>query len=395
MGNAAKKVNAIGGYYPDKVDLKVIRGFAKANKIDIEKDATADQAALALTMHFREGSKEDDLCKCEVCGGESPDSLDRCPFCGLESTSDDAEVVEAPPESTESTALPDDEEDDEEEAKPVAKKTTKAAKADKKAAKAEEAKETALVKKTAAHVQLVATEKDLNSAVHNIETYKSDATRYYWRWCNEILDINQRGLWKLRQGEDGEVRYTNFEAFCYHELGMSGQTAYNMMAVAREYAEEDLEALGKSKAVLLLKAAPEDRKALAEKAKQGASASELRKEVKKSKKARGYEGATERAKRGAKGAKGKIKRDEERGAAQHDKITIAKIEGVKTIKAYARPATLKNLDLDACKRAKGLKDLPFGRLELVNGVVMYISAVIGKDGFISFKIDTRRESVAE
>lgn len=395
MGQAAKKigngskVNALGGFYPDKVEGKVMRAFVKEQKIKlagVDADTTDEQLALSLTMHFRESLAEDDMCKCERCGGEGPDDLEACPFCGLESATDDEEADEADEA--------DDEEADAPEPEPSASNVVdvSTAKAKKAAAAkkdpAHKATSTALAKAEPTTMATKATEKDLDDAVEEVVQLKTNAAESYWELGKKVREINKRGLWKLRKTEDGKVRYSSFEAFCHHELHMTSGNAYQLMAAAGEFTKDDIQAMGHSKAALILKAAPEDRKALAEAAKKGASARTIREGVNKSKKERGYEGATEAAKRGSKGAV----KTSAASAVKQDKITIAKIEGTHVVKLYAKPASMKNLDLDACKRAKGIKDVPFGRMELANGVVMYVSIQVGRDGFLQAKMDTRRES---
>jgi hypothetical protein len=391
MGQAAKKLaakkNMIGDFWVEKIDADVILAFAKEHKIklDADKDSTPEQLAVALTMHFRDTVKDPDaFAKCENCGGEAHEDFEICPFCGLEGVEASDDEEEEP--ATEIEAV--------EVEAPKGKKTKKSKKGDYTmgaAVKINTGSNKALTK--AEKSGLAISEADLDTAVKHVIQLKSDASVSYWELGGAILEINEKGLWKLRLGENGKARYSGFDAFCHHELNMSVTNAFNMMACARDYTREDVAAMGKSKAVLILKAAPEDRKELQEKAKKGASFRDVEKGVKESKKKRSYTGATPAAKRGSKGGHARAEKHEKNREVAQDKITIAKIEGIKTVKLYARPASLKNLDLDACKRAKTIKDQPFGRLELVNGVAMFISIVVGKDGSLAAKIDTRRESL--
>lgn len=431
-GGGTGRRNALGDFVVAKVDSKVMRDFIRGFgiKLEIDDKSNAEQIALALTLHFRDVEKDKDaFCKCEVCFGEAPDSynavlLDACPFCGLESADSDeakADTAEASEDDDPGVEGEDDNEDDDNEiedddddeedadddgddddeeepevtAAPVV--STKSA--------AKPAKETTMTT-TANHTNgkstALATTKgagaksakalskytagDLDKAVAEVIELKTNAAQNVYDLGRKILEINERNLWKLRLDENGKARYSGFDAFVHHELKMSSTHAFNMIAWARQYTADDIAKMGHTKAAIIMKAPPEDRKALAEKAKSGASKRTIEKEVAKAKKKRNYEGATRQAKAGAKGAK---KRSE---SVAQDKITVAKIEGLKTVKLYAKPASLKNLDLDKCKRAKSLTDEPFGRLELVNGVSMYISITKGKDGALIAKVNTQRES---
>lgn len=402
-GKAPGRLNTLGRFYVDKVNEKVMREAVKAflaNEVMLDADSTAEQIAVTLTLHFREKIAAEDMCKCEVCGGEAPAEyggipLPACPFCGEESAPmDDEEVAVNGAEVTSpETVLGADAEDTKTTKKKAAKETAMAT--SKKAAAKTTAKEkpsTGMVK--AMSVGLVSN-KELDARVEEIIALKSAAATSYWELGRRILEIYEKSLWKLRLNEEGKARYSSFDAFSHHELKMSPTNALGMISWAKQYSAEDIAQMGHTKAALIMKAPPQDRAALTEEAKKGASKKTIATKVAAAKKQRGYEGATAQAKAGGKGAKARAEKLASKKDVAQDKITIAKIEGLRTLPLYAKPASLKNLNLKDCKRAKTLEALPFGRLELINGVAMYISIVKGKDGFLSAKVDTRRESTID
>ena len=392
--------NTLGNFYPDLVNLRVMRAFTKKNGIKLEADETdAEQYALALTLHFREEEKDPDkFAQCETCHGESPETCEACPFCGNTAppVEDESTPQSAPVAKSEETST------SEETTMATTKKTKSgdkkksSEKTDKKLA-AGEKPSTALATtgSTAMSVKL------LDEAVDRVIALKVAGAESFWKLGREILTINMDGLWKQRLDEKGKQRYASFEAFCTHELNISGTYAFQIMNVAREFTMEQIATMGRAKSILVWKAAPEDRKEIAEKAAAGATKREIAKEVQKSREKHKINERSERAKSGAKGAKKKAanKAAKEEKAAP-EKITIAKIEGLNTVKLYAKPATLKNLNLDDCKRAEANKAVaeaierikPFGRFELANGVAMYFSLFVDKGGALAVKVNTQRES---
>lgn len=448
---AKGKKNGIYGFLIEALDPDVMKSYITENDLsgslptDIE-DATPQQLAVTLSAHFQEKAKkgkgDDDLVKCEKCEGISTVDCDTCPFCGdaggvedETTASEDAEEEDeesededesedeesedeeededededegragAPRAEAEETADADDSADEEEEpdpkpAKKVAVKKKAAAKktaADKKektnmgAAGAVNGvstskKSTALAKGAAAEV---ISAKDLDKAVADLQKLKGNAAESYWELGKKLLEINEKQLWKLRVDEKGKAKYKGFDAFVFAECGMSVQHAYNAIEVAKNYDDpKEVRELGTTKALLLLKAAPEDRPKLKEKAKAGATTREIKKDAQKSRALKGSGKKSQQAKAGAKGAASTAKKK----AAVADKVSIANIEGSKTIKLFKRPDSLRGLDWAQLARAKKLADVPFGKHELANGVVQYFS-VLEKDGELVLKIETRRQT---
>ena len=405
----AGRVNMIGNFIVDKVDLSVMKAYAEENdiKLEVSDDADAEQYAVALTQHFRNTVGHDELAKCDTCGGEGPESDAVCAFCGVEvEEEEDDPGVEGEDEEDENEI-----EDDEEEApspkvaaKPAKKdevkmsdamtETTKPQKrsaANGKATNGKAKTTTAMVKATTGGVQ---TATQLDRAIEEIQLLKINAAKNYRALGLKLAELHDSNLWKLRE-EGGKVRYASFDAFVKAEIGFMPANASDMMKVAKNYTEAQIEAVGRRKLSYVVKAPPEDRAKILEAAKNPKVTSrQIADEVKKAKKKRGYKGETELSrKRSEAGLKGAAKKH---AATPKDKITVASIEGTKNVKLYAKPATMKNLDLSTLKMAKTLGDVPFGRLELVNDVVMYFSVVKNeKTGGLVLKVTTLREHPIE
>lgn len=444
--------NMVGGFLVDKVDDDVMRRYISEHELEVDTDVTAEQLAVALYSHFKETVEENDLVRCDNCEGVSGATETMCPFCGDTGDVEDEEVSasgeeaeeetaeeteeEAPKqeeavkkkaeeteeeeteeteeteeaeeaEETEEETTTDTEEASEEEEPEVQaaqvvrrrgrppgvknKKAAVAAPVEKKKMSTAQVNGVSSVKKS---VELVKTKSSslsaraLDHAVADVKRLKGSSAESYWELANKILEINTKQLWKLRLDDNGKSRYRSFDAFVHAELNMSPQHAYSAMDIAKGYeTAEEIREIGATKALLLLKVAPEDRKKLTAKAKAGATARELKQDVKKSRAEKGSpKGDSPKAKAGAKGAATKAKVNE----VKSEKITIASIEGSKTIKLYKKPESLRALDFSTLTRAQNIKDQPFGRYEMANGVVQYFS-VINKEGVWCLKIETRRE----
>lgn len=438
--------NSVGEFYVNKIDLDVMKKYVKDNNLEgvhaeIDEETTPEQLAMMLSMHVLTNVEKKSQVKCENCNGVSSKTDESCPYCGDDgeveeetkakgATSDEEEDDEEDSEEESST---DDDDEEEEEEKPKAKK--KAVKEEKEEEDDEDEEETedsddeeeeddeeeddeeekvaakGKGEKVTTQEQTNGTTKkkkvdalaksesnklaakDLDKSVAKVLELKSDAAENYWAMGKELLEINARQLWKLRLTEEGKSVYRGFDAFVVHELKMTPQHAYSAIDVAKNYETSDeVRELGHTKAALILKAAPEDREKLKAKAKKGATAKELKKDVKESRETKGAPKAdSPKAKAGDKGSKAKAKINE----ARSEKISIAAIEGSKTIKLFKKPESMKGIDWTDLERAKKVSEKPFGKYELAGGVTQYFSVIMKEDEGLVLKIETRRETPAE
>lgn len=441
---ASGRKNAMGGFIVDKLDEDVMNAFIKENDLSetlsIDDEMTAEQIGLALALHLKETVPPKKQVKCDNCLGISDADAPRCPFCGDDGT-DDAPLGKKAPSKEEGEAIDaadeeeededeeeeedadieennaqqaaqaleeedDGDEEEEEEEKPTgraaavtAKKTTKATK--KKgsknnmsaaashvngASKKSSSKSTALAKGTTGTIVSV---KELDKARDEVIEIKSRGAQNFWELGKKLAEISKKQLWKLRLNADtGKNKYNGFDAFVIAELNMSPMHAYRAIEIAEAYkTSEEVRVLGTTKASLILQAAPEDRKKLAAKAKAGASKRALEKDVKKSRAKHGSPKKSQQAKAGAKGGAKRATTS----AVKAEKISIASIEGSKTIKLYKKPESFKDVVFSKLPRAAKIGDMPVGRFEMGNGVVQYFAVRNGEEGLV-LKIETRRET---
>lgn len=217
-------------------------------------------------------SKEDfDSCKCTNCDGESPGILDQCPFCGESGTQDPEDV---------NTGIPTTEEEVKVEEEPVAdtpSKPPKRSTAKKKATKKKSTRKKKDEEKPSEAIVVPSqfSEVDLNQSVAKCLAYMSDATLECFRLGEELNHISNNNLYLLRVGENSKSTYTNFKVFVRKEFGMSHQQAYNLMAVAANFDEDQVRKIGTTKLKLALKVPPEMRETILAAASEGETMSSL------------------------------------------------------------------------------------------------------------------------
>lgn len=419
------RTNAIEGFLVHKLDPKVMKECAEDRELDVE-GLSPEQTALVIVGHFRKVTNPGDLMACSQCKGTSDVELDECPLCGFagdvaegseeeldDDEEDDEEVdqdaQDEEPEVVKAQVVDDEDEDDEDASSPDLEDRLEAAvaKGDKADNKTKMRKRSEVVSKkgssktmttsgammngkdAAAMTSRIKGNKksvaDLDKAVADIVKLKAMAGLSYWHLGQKILEIYTDQLWKLRE-EDGKPRYKGWEAFVHAEFKMTPMNANNLMDTAKVYNEAQVRAFGYSKLALTLKAAPEDRQEIVEQIEKGASKRQIEAKVQESRKRTGHkatgEGRTNKAKSKAGTAS--------KGAARKEKISVANIEGRKTIKLFAKPDSMRGVDvMELTKRAKRLADIPFGWFELTNGVTQYFT--VGEvNGELTLTVETRR-----
>lgn len=412
-GKPAGRINMIGGFSVDRLSGAFMRAFIDDNEevkaaVGDVSDMNDEQIAVALTEHFGKTTAKANVVSCDYCLGLSSDQFPVCPYCG---TSDDelesaasSETVPAPI-ATPIAAAPKLDDD-----VPVAQATSPVqdVPSSPKVTKIKKTITTTVKKPSintngdeaqmqTEHVngsngqKLTKVERKstkltvdtLDKAVQDVERLKSAAAGSYWQLGRKILEVYDTQLWKLRQSEEGKARYKGFDAFCHHEFKMSPTHAYKLMDVAKKFSEKDVAQFGTTKLGLLLQAPPEDQPAIEKQVRAGASTKKVKEAVAGARKQKGFKKPS---------GKGRKQETKTTGRAA-EKITVASIEGRKTVKLFAKPANMRNIDFASLKRAKKLGDIPFGRLELANDVVMYIS-VQDHNGELVAVVDTRRETAS-
>lgn len=230
----------------------------------------------------------------------------------------------------------------------------------------------------------------------------------------KLLYADEHKIWKLREKADRHAAYTAFWQWAEREVGIPKARAYEMMKVAKTFTVEQVEHYGKTMLSLVASMPVEMHADLltdvdAGKLKTLGMKAKVQKHRAETGHVRGDDGAKQTrthaatAARVEKMAKAKavnekaetarLKRAEKGKETPplKDKVTVASIDGTKTIKLYARPSSMRNIDWKALKRAKGISDAPFGKLELANEVTMFLSVVETNDGW-KIIANTRRDN---
>jgi hypothetical protein len=114
------------------------------------------------------------------------------------------------------------------------------------------------------------TEADLDAAVERFAQHKGAFGDAYWQAAQELRRIVDSNLWKTR-AKDGSPVYTSWHQFVRCELGMSPESARNLLRVATEGSREEVERIGPTKLGLILQAPEDKREELKELAATGAS----------------------------------------------------------------------------------------------------------------------------
>lgn len=416
----SNRTNSIGGFFVNKVDGAVMRAYLKDAGVPQEEcDPTieSDEAlAVALTLYFRgKYTDENDLCKCEPCGGEGPAELPSCAFCGLVAPVDDdatntealaakveaEEAAKAPKKSSKKKITAPEKEATTETTETMQTQTNGSGK---KSNGASTALATTKGSKeiTAPDAQVVFTTADLDKSVERVVKLKSMAATSFWALGDELRKINEDKLWKLRLNAKGKAQYTSFDQFVENEAKIGHTYAYQLIDIATNFTESDVKQFGTTKLTLMLKVAPEDLPKVREIAATGVGRRALAVEVEKVIQERGHGSRKKNKKHSAAGkasgakVKEKAKAKAEKAASKivktADKITVASIEGRKIVKLYAKPDSLRNIDWSKLKRAKTIDAQPFGRLELTNEVSIFLSVVKNeKTGELEIVANTRRD----
>lgn len=327
------------------------------------KPATIEDAVNALQTFFAKKAPKGGLLECEVCGGGSTSDFDRCPFCG---------------------AIDDDEEED---LPPPAK------------AKANGTKSLAIagvgLHAGKADTKSLRTVKELDRRVVAIKEIQARGTRELYLLGKELHAIYTEELWRQRTSADGKVAYKSFVAFVEAEIDMHPRTAWNLMGIVQEFLPAQLEKHGPAVLRGLLAAPKEDRQHLLEKVERGELKGKrgVAREVEEIRKRKGVsvvanvgdgkqlsprgQAAKKAAEASSKGAKEK----------KAQVVTCPFPVGRKRLETFATPLRKG----DPPKRARSIKDRPWGKLELQNGVVVHARAELNAAGEVFISIEARRD----
>lgn len=364
---------------PDKV-------FSALTKegITIPEKSDLRTRVFFLAQHYeREAAKTPatELLQCDSCQGDSPSTLTACPYCG-DSASETKKAVD-PVVTTTPAATPATDEAKPPVASPKEAHVTTTQTATN--GKGQALTKVTPKKKGTEEISKY-TEADLDKAVKHIASLKANVAGSYWDLGQYLKEsVFENNLWKQRKNEDGKPKYSGFDQFVRAECGFTSPVAYDLMDVSKKFTKTEVLTWGHSKLALALKAPDDAIPAVVDKIKGGASHREVAATVKDERKKAGTKRKETGRKKTPAGEKTTAKPPRQKAKAPEAEgrktITVASIEGRKTIKLFCKD--------DKEKPAQKINDLPWGSLEMANDVTMFFSVQLRPGGLV-IVTDTRR-----
>lgn len=351
---ATKKQHAegtIGGILESKLNEKTIDDAIARLRLDA-KGGTLIKKVGAL-MTFFETRPDGEKGNCDNCGAESTTDLPCCPFCGVGDAPPPAQVpesvVDAAMERLAESGGDVDESDAEERDGALPDDDLKPSTA------------LAPVKAEVVHegqVEYPAPALDLDKAVREIRELQRGHAACAYMLARKVTEVCKSQVWKTRVGEDGKPAYRTFEQFLEKEANIGRKYAGELLKLFGRFSEDEFKVIGPTKLRLVLQAPEEQQAEVLEKLKGGAGRKEVTEQVRKA-----------RADKEMKTSRGQKAPGNDRKT-----ITIAQIEGRKTIPLFKKPAG--KITIDDAEPATKLTDTPFGMLELANDVRMWVTVQV-------------------
>lgn len=309
-----------------RVSAEVVVAELRRRRLSVS--GTIEEQLGRLARAVKATTPRSKLADCSTCGGESSTDDKRCPYCG------DGEV-------------------DLDSAAPIVP--------------------------GAAGTIAPSGEHLLNEAVARIQALKVKAFTNYWQLGRELIDVETRGLWKHRVTERGVGAYKTWTQFCEVELGFAPQYVYRLIDVAKRFTEADVQRIGTSKLMIMLRLPASEEKRLLPAAAAKTTA-EVRDEVAQ----RALPGKRQTG-RTAKGGAGTHKPGAKAGGKKADpsktKVTVASLFGrveIPLVKAGTK------------RPARALTDSPSGEETLLNGTVQTYLLTRNDDGQLVLVVERRR-----
>ena len=327
-----------------------------------DESHTIEQRARQISVEVAKTPKAK-LVSCTFCHHDSDKRFKVCPFCG------DNQV-----EIEKNLAI-----EDERRLKREEKMAVKTAERDAQKQVKSEALVVAISKYT---------EKDLDETVARINELASATQTSLWNYADAIRVAYDSQIWRLRSSEGRSVYATDasFSAFARNELGISVQYAYRLMDIAKAYTPEEAKKVGPTKLALILTAPEPVRGELLDKAKDGASVSEIKEEVVEAQKKHGKPDRNKES-----GRKKLSDKQKEKVAKPKNprRVVVSDIEGKKRVALITKDS----INSDTPRAATSMRDNPIGVLQLLNNVFMTFALTTNSQGEYLLIIDTKREDV--
>ena len=222
----------------------------------------------------------------------------------------------------------------------------------------------------------------LDEAVGRVRlvTAKSNASAAASYWCigSELARVHDGKLWKLRV-TDGRQAFTGFYGWALAELGIARGRADEMMAVARAFTVEQVEAHGRSKLELVTRLPREMHAEMLASIKAGARHCEVKARVQQHNHATGHvrgDGETAKPTKTSKATKARVTIAKQRATTRaSDELTIGTVARKHTVPLYRRPDSLTNAGKRKT-RATLTKHEPWGSCALTSTTELLVSVTL-------------------
>jgi hypothetical protein len=330
-----------------------------------------------LRKHF--ASLGEELAQCDVCLGWSPETLSSCPFCN--DGRDPSAATPAPPAPTPSAAIV-------EAAGPPPAERKKSSKAITVPASAPS---------LLAGGRAAASEKELDESIARFHAAAENGADALFLMGVELRKMRDF-LWQQRAA-GGKPKYKSYNQFVVEELKISRSTADRARRIAESFSRDQFRKYGAGFLKALIAAPKEEHAQLLERIDAGEIQRpvDLENEVKQIREKGGIEVVeTDDTKAAAAAGKNVPSAATTAAAAKARKKESAAITvGLKatsgTSKLFAKP--FKKGDPD--RRATSIDDVPYGKVEGINGVTLYVAVKKTPAGELEIRWTAKRASDEE
>lgn len=339
-----------------------------------------DDVVAGLEKYFAGLGKE--LSQCDVCGGYSTEEVtEACPYCD-----DGKEVTAAAP-----PPMP-------EPSEPVLAAEVVTETPPQKLVKVVRTK---LAPPPVASAPMIlaggggsrsATEADLDAALEEYNAIAKDTADAIYR-LGVIIRRMREQLWQQRTDENGKPKYKSFEQFVESELGISRTQANRHRRIVEVFTRDQIMENPPGVLKALIAAPKEAHEDLLQMHKEGSTVAAIEKRVKEIREEKGIKVIETEATKAAAEQGRNIPSPEAtaKGANARKKDAAVVTVGLKAETGIAKMFAKPKKKGEDERRARTLEDQPFGKIEAINGVAIYIAVKQTPAGELEFRWTAKRE----
>lgn len=238
----------------------------------------------------------------------------------------------------------------------------------------------------------LASEKDLDESIRRFKEAGTAGAAADYVMGQELSRMRDT-LWQQRTDGNGKPKYKSFLQFVAEEVEISKALAYRMMRVASVFTRDQFVKFGPSALGVLVGAPHKEHQQLMERAEAGATVRELEDEVRQIREKQGItvlETTRPKGEASSSPKRGPSPAATAAAAAARRKESAAITLGLKAeqttvvMKARAKRG-------EPEREAKTIEDQPYGVIECINGVDLYIAVKLNARGVIEAKVTARRQ----